>query len=276
MYKTFRSVPPTSFVNYESISCVEMTMCRYRSRSETFSCQLFAAAGDLSKLEDERFTSTLQRKRVLQMKHYIVDKRFLLRKAILNGNLAGVAVWIISLGKREPHTLKNYLRVQSLQEKEIQVWLRFVMYARNRLPDLVWGWMWPSSELERSLQERYAAASGNRREVQARWSMNSPEEDCFVLNSLVVLPKFERRGIGRTLLQEGIDMADRTGAPIYLTSSPAGKRLYEKYGIEILEEYEVGEKDLLEWTETVMRYDPRRRQQPWSISASERDVCQEG
>ncbi|KAI0163015.1 acyl-CoA N-acyltransferase [Pestalotiopsis sp. NC0098] len=47
-------------------------------------------------------------------------------------------------------------------------------------------------------------------------------------------PKYQRKGIGRLLLQWGIDVAEQLGLPMYLESSDAGLPLFEKAGFETL------------------------------------------
>jgi GNAT superfamily N-acetyltransferase len=47
---------------------------------------------------------------------------------------------------------------------------------------------------------------------------------------LAVEPKVQRMGVGRKLLEWGLDMADREGLEAFIEASPAGKPLYEKMG----------------------------------------------
>lgn len=80
------------------------------------------------------------------------------------------------------------------------------------------------------------------------------QEDYMILNSLTILPEYERRGIGRELLREGLKMVKEAGVSIYLVATPAGRGLYGKYGFQVMEECLLGDKDHLTWTETVMKY----------------------
>jgi N-acetylglutamate synthase-like GNAT family acetyltransferase len=64
----------------------------------------------------------------------------------------------------------------------------------------------------------------------------------------VVSPKWQRRGIGKMLLENGLKEADELGLQSVLGASKSGKGLYKKYGFvefEIMEiklwEYEGGE-----------------------------------
>ena len=51
---------------------------------------------------------------------------------------------------------------------------------------------------------------------------------------MAVHPKQRRRGIGRLLVQWGIDVAEQLNLPIYLEATFEGMRLYEKNGFRAL------------------------------------------
>ncbi|KAI4860778.1 acyl-CoA N-acyltransferase [Hypoxylon rubiginosum] len=54
------------------------------------------------------------------------------------------------------------------------------------------------------------------------------------LSSMAVHPDHQRRGVGRLLMQWGINVAEKLGVPMYLESSEPGLRLYESMGFERL------------------------------------------
>ncbi|KAI1337259.1 acyl-CoA N-acyltransferase [Xylariaceae sp. FL0016] len=54
------------------------------------------------------------------------------------------------------------------------------------------------------------------------------------LPTMAVHPDYQRRGIGRLLMQWGIDMAEKLGLPIYLEATDAGFPLYKSMGFERL------------------------------------------
>ncbi|KAE8154090.1 acyl-CoA N-acyltransferase [Aspergillus avenaceus] len=58
----------------------------------------------------------------------------------------------------------------------------------------------------------------------------------YYLDMLAVNPDYGRRGAGSKLVEWGCDLADQDGVPIYLASSDAGIRLYQKFGFEILKD----------------------------------------
>lgn len=54
------------------------------------------------------------------------------------------------------------------------------------------------------------------------------------LRRVAVLPEYQRRGIASRLLQWGVDKADEDKLVSWLNARPAGQRLYEKVGWEVV------------------------------------------
>jgi predicted N-acetyltransferase YhbS len=61
----------------------------------------------------------------------------------------------------------------------------------------------------------------------------------YYLNILSVDFRFQRRGIGMLLLQEGISEGRKKRLPICLEASSAGERLYTKAGFQKVGDWEV-------------------------------------
>lgn len=57
------------------------------------------------------------------------------------------------------------------------------------------------------------------------------QQDCV---TMATHPKYQRKGVGRLLVQWGINVAEQLGLPIYLESSKGGVPLYEAVGFETL------------------------------------------
>ncbi|PYH35144.1 GNAT family N-acetyltransferase [Aspergillus neoniger CBS 115656] len=94
--------------------------------------------------------------------------------------------------------------------------------------------VWPPSS-DADLCERFFGLMNSEK----KRVMGGRKEGYFYLDMLGTLPQFNGRGIGSRLLRWGLDRADEKGVPTFLASTPAGRPLYEKYGFEAVEEYEV-------------------------------------
>lgn len=78
--------------------------------------------------------------------------------------------------------------------------------------------------------------------------LNNYVNTSLELRNLVVAPKYQRRGIGARLLEDGLREADARGIQAVLAASPDGLGLYKKHGFVVFEalsfnlwEYEGGE-----------------------------------
>jgi ribosomal protein S18 acetylase RimI-like enzyme len=56
---------------------------------------------------------------------------------------------------------------------------------------------------------------------------------------LAVDSAFQRRGLGKLLVQDGLKRAQSAGFPIYLSASPKGVPLYKSLGFEVRDAVEV-------------------------------------
>jgi GNAT superfamily N-acetyltransferase len=52
-------------------------------------------------------------------------------------------------------------------------------------------------------------------------------------------PEYAGRGLASRLLRWGLERADEVGLETYLSASPLGRPLYEKFGFRLVEEREV-------------------------------------
>ncbi|KAF2674879.1 acyl-CoA N-acyltransferase [Microthyrium microscopicum] len=91
---------------------------------------------------------------------------------------------------------------------------------------------------DRSFPEEYnaearAAFMANILQARKDYAIQRPNVS---LDSLTVSPDFQRRGVGRLLMQWGMDKADKLGLENYLEASQAGKKLYESCGFRAIKE----------------------------------------
>ncbi|KAJ6084915.1 hypothetical protein N7499_004544 [Penicillium canescens] len=71
-------------------------------------------------------------------------------------------------------------------------------------------------------------------ELHGKWMGDRPH---YYLDMLAVHPSHQGRGLASKLLKWGLAHADEEGVEVYLSSSPEGKPVYEKYGFQGLESF---------------------------------------
>lgn len=106
-------------------------------------------AGNISL--DQRQTLELRRlkARAEQIKFQISHKNYITTVALCDGAIAGLAVWILRLGKQAGcHPLQRHTQSLSLRESIQQLWMRFKMRVKGFLPPSLKNWFWPPNDLE--------------------------------------------------------------------------------------------------------------------------------
>lgn len=98
----------------------------------------------------------------------------------------------------------------------------------------------PDDQAE-ELGEQLAAALGDdaERAVQLDELLEEhhPEQPCFYLQFVGVVPEHRRRGLGSRMLEVVLQRCDATGVPAYLeATSVDNRRLYQRHGFEVVGE----------------------------------------
>jgi len=67
-----------------------------------------------------------------------------------------------------------------------------------------------------------------------------PREQEFHLHQMQILPEFQKKGIGETLVRELIILSEKTFIPItlYVIKNTPAKRLYDRSGFIVTDEYQ--------------------------------------
>lgn len=81
-----------------------------------------------------------------------------------------------------------------------------------------------------------------RRTLRGFSAMDShhPDEPHLHLSLLGVDPRYQRSGIGRTLLGHGLSRADSSGLPVYLdTANPDNVPYYQGFGFRVVCEFDI-------------------------------------
>lgn len=112
---------------------------------------------------------------------------------------------------------------------------------------------WPAGANEEA-GESYFGTLDQMRDIHVRW------EDDYVLYFLATDPAYQGRGLGTTLLKQGIELADAERKGIYLEATEMGHPLYAKFGWRDIDLVSI---DFTKWGEErpginfVMRREPR-------------------
>lgn len=84
----------------------------------------------------------------------------------------------------------------------------------------------------------FGRSTGRVLSAIASMESNQPEVEHFYLPFAGVLPEWQGKGIGSALLSPVLQRCDRDAIPAYLeASSPLNRRLYERHGFEVTEEF---------------------------------------
>ncbi|KAL8951066.1 MAG: hypothetical protein Q9222_002938 [Ikaeria aurantiellina] len=73
-------------------------------------------------------------------------------------------------------------------------------------------------------------------QLDARRKKYVSDDKDYFLHILIVLPSYQRSGLGSMLVREGLAAADRDQARCYIEASPAGLGLYKRYGWKQVDE----------------------------------------
>ncbi|HLU35595.1 MAG TPA: GNAT family N-acetyltransferase [Thermomicrobiales bacterium] len=94
------------------------------------------------------------------------------------------------------------------------------------------------------LEPEFAWLAGDRAHchasAEATMQRYRPSEPVWFLGSVGVHPAHQGKGLGRAVIQPGLDAAKKAGVPAFLeTSDPGNVRFYERLGFDITAEYDL-------------------------------------
>lgn len=138
--------------------------------------------------------------------------------------ILGCAMWMSPHKPSEPESWSLYLSYWGLWLGQIRMNL---WYGRGGLSTKRY-WIWKA------------------RQAEAQKELWTSEKGYYFCNIITVLPEAQGKGVGRALMEEVTDMADREGVWCYLESSRSepNMAIYEKFGFELAKEMECRDDDV--------------------------------
>jgi GNAT superfamily N-acetyltransferase len=117
------------------------------------------------------------------------------------------------------------------------------------------------------------------RQAEAQSELWTDPKGYYFCNIVTVLPECQGQGVGRALMEEVLDMADKEGRMCYLESSRSEPNIaiYEKFGFRLAREMECrdgqGEKDAIKLY--CMLREPKGRQNQEGSEPGNKNVAAE-
>lgn len=92
------------------------------------------------------------------------------------------------------------------------------------------------------LAAEFESIAGSRAEVmrasEAVMAKERPDFPCWFLGTVAVDPELQGKGLGRAVIEPGIERAEREGLPVFLeTSDDKNVSIYERLGFEVTAAY---------------------------------------
>lgn len=140
------------------------------------------------------------------------------------GRIVGYAQFI---REGENASARAFMASRSSLLLRVRGWF-YGIYAR------VWRWMWPDRAASARAFEAFEGTSVVQR-MQA-WGHDNFKERWHV-RSVVVDPDWQRKGIGKQLMNVVLNQARNDGVCVALESSPEGERLYRQVGFGLRQRF---------------------------------------
>lgn len=148
---------------------------------------------------------------------------FYIAKEEGDDKVLGVAMWLPPKPLHQPPTWTDWLEAWRLWLNQVamNVWYgRGGLIVKVREERAVPVMVEPSARVSGArltFGQRYYIWKENQAKAQSEIWTNP--KGCYFLNIMVVLPEMQGKGIGKLLMKEVTDMADKEGIPCYLESS---------------------------------------------------------
>ena len=141
--------------------------------------------------------------------------------ALIDGQVAGIAVWLIPRHHWRIETLSHFIFRRCVEYKDkFEDWWHPKAWVHSGREQLI-----------RTLRIKYANEHLGNGELEKTW----------YLKTLAVLPALQRKGVGTALVKWGMEQAAPHGEKVYVDSSYVGKPMYAKLGFKEVGGFVVGD-----------------------------------
>lgn len=209
-------------------------------RPMTFSDSYQAAFVASRAYHDTKFTEFLSPGRRQYPQDYVRG----FQQRITSRMLAANSRSFVAVTEDEPNVPVAYMQClrlgddeggkQVMNEKK-SIWLSIVETVYNawvRVSNKIWPDRSGMDEADMAL-----FIESQEGEDTKHWSGKPDRANRWYCRSMVVSQEFQRRGIGRALMNEVVSRAEAQGVPIQLEASPEGEMLYRSVGFELLDRF---------------------------------------
>ncbi|KAL2075999.1 hypothetical protein VTL71DRAFT_942 [Oculimacula yallundae] len=101
--------------------------------------------------------------------------------------------------------------------------------------DKVENWLWPDRSTDVDAMKAFFASGAG--DTEKYWSSHPERKNRWHVQSVVIGPAYQGKGIGRLLVTEAVNRAQEERVIMGLSSSVAGSHLYRKLGFELLGDF---------------------------------------
>ena len=216
------------------------------TRSDHPSC---ASIGARAFLDDELFTYLAPHRH----EHPRDFRNYILRRLKMRYTEQGMHGFVCVSDNLDGRTRRDEASESSIPQKEVVMGYAFWNRIGTANDRIAAKWQRHNSSPIAKLEEMLLAAEDRYAQIFGLDRSHSPariatfrnavaSERPFVripaywhLETLAVSPEYQRRGVGRCLLEWGLDMAREEGVSVTVESSDVGRQLYAKNGFKVVD-----------------------------------------
>jgi GNAT superfamily N-acetyltransferase len=173
--------------------------------------------------------------------------------ALVDGQPAGIALWSPPKRLWRSETLAELIYRKALERK-----------------DVIEDWLYPSTWIK---GERYQRLKKEQADCADKYLGDGKIHEMWYLHVLVVHPQFQRKGVGATLLDWGLNHARSRREKVYLESTVFGEGLYRRKGFKEVGFLFLGENDEIQMP--CMLWDPATAPSQSEIASQKGEIEKE-